>query len=214
MPLGPKSERRGSSGKICNDLPNSYFTCVTLCLCAYLRIRKLKNIIYIYLFPFIHWSDKIMAKSDRFKSRKPLKSTWEAAICFDSLTISKLLRNVLKELEYKFTRDKTEKPFTRLMLVVPLPRFAYAFQFKICTPSEFIINIYDTKPTPSGTLHFIEVRNIDEGNIDDIKKVLQSLAANMPRKPWKFFWSERFRYAIAGPEYLRAKGAWNKMGVV
>ncbi|MCK5560158.1 MAG: hypothetical protein KAJ51_06175 [Thermoplasmata archaeon] len=154
-----------------------------------------------------------MTKVIKPKKSKPLKNRWESAICFDARTVAKLLRSVLDELEFEFTRDKTEKPFTRLMMVVPLPRFAYAFQFKVKKPSEFIINTYDTKPTPSGVLHFIEVQNIDEGNLQYVQRVLQTLASHMPRKPWKFFWAERWRYALIGPEYLRAKGAWKKMGV-
>ena len=149
----------------------------------------------------------------REKKSKPLKDTWIAAVCYDSVTIAKYLRGALEDLDFKYTRDKAEKPYTKLMAIIPLPRFAYTFQFKIQESSGFVINVYDTRPTPSGILHFIEVQNIDDGNIQDVKLVLKSLAAELPRKPWKFFWMERFKYALAAPEYIRAKKAWNKMGV-
>ena len=153
------------------------------------------------------------SRNNKKRSKKPVKDTWVAAVCLDAITTAKLLRGALNGLNFKFTRDKTQKPFTSLMVVVPVPRFAYAFQFKIQDPSEFVINIYDTKPTPSGILHFIEVQNIDEANLQNVQRVLKELASKMPRKPWKFFWSERFKYALAAPEYVRAKGKWNKMGV-
>jgi hypothetical protein len=148
------------------------------------------------------------------KKKKPVKDTWEVAVYLDAISTAKLLRAALGELNFKFSRDKTEKPFTSLMVVVPMPRFAYAFQFKIEEPSEFVINIYDTKPTPSGILHLIEVRDINEDNLNDVRKVLKQLASKMPRKPWKFYWSERFKYALAAPEYVRAKKKWNRMGVI
>jgi hypothetical protein len=158
----------------------------------------------------------IKPKPDRGsrKKKKPIKDTWEAAVYLDAILTAKLLRSALNELDFKFSRDKTEKPFTSLMVVVPMPRFAYAFQFKIKEPSEFVINIYDTKPTPSGILHLIEVRDISENNIKDVQNVLKKLASKMPRKPWKFYWSERFKYALAAPEYVRAKKKWNNMGVL
>jgi hypothetical protein len=59
----------------------------------------------------------------------------------------------------------------------------------------------------------IEIQDITHENLAIIKKFLKNLADNLPRKPWKFFWSERFKYALAAPEYLKAKNAWHLMGV-
>ena len=77
---------------------------------------------------------------------------WRAAICYDARAVAKLLREALDDLGYKYTRDKSQKHYSKLMLVIPLPQFAYVFQFIVKSPSSFIINTYDTKPTPSGVL--------------------------------------------------------------
>ena len=147
------------------------------------------------------------------KSKKKFKSEWTSAVCYNSKSMAKITRETLEQLDYTFERERSYKPYSKLMVILPLPRFSYAFQFRIKAPAEFIINLYDTRPTHSGELHILELQDLTPENLEHAKKFLKSLADNLPRKPWKFFWSERFRYALAGPEYLRAKKAWRKMGV-
>jgi hypothetical protein len=156
---------------------------------------------------------KIEPEETYKKKKKKFKSEWHSAVCYNSKSMAKVTRETLQELNYSFTRERSYKPYSKLMVVFPLPRFSYVFQFKVEAPASFIINIYDTNPTHSGELHLIEILDITPENQDYIKKYLKALANNIPRKPWKFFWAERFRYAIAAPEYLRAKKAWREMGV-
>ncbi len=146
-------------------------------------------------------------------TKKKLKPEWHSAVCYNAQTMSKLSRETLELLNFKFERERSYKSYSKLMIIFPLPRYSYVFQFKVKEPSEFVLNFYDTKPTPSGELHLMEIENISDENISDIKRYLKKLASNMDRKPWQFFWSERFRYALAAPEYLRAKKAWREMDV-
>lgn len=127
--------------------------------------------------------------------------------------MAKIARETLTKMDYIFERERSYKAYSKLMIVLPLPKFSYVFQFKVTSPSEFVINFYDTKPTASGDLHLMEILDITPENQKHVKEFLKSLVENLPRKPWKFFWSERFRYALAAPEYLRAKKAWREMGV-
>jgi hypothetical protein len=142
-----------------------------------------------------------------------VKDHWVAAVCYDAQSMAKLLRETLEELNFKFEREKIDKHYSRTMIVIPLPQFAYVFRFRVTSPSKFIIDLYDTKPTHSGILHFVDVQDIAEGNLSDVKTVLKGLAAKLPRKPWQFFWAERFKYAFLAPEYVRAKRQWGEMGV-
>ena len=142
-----------------------------------------------------------------------VKPEWHAAICYNAKSIAKISRETLDELGFKYERERSYKPYSKLMVVFPLPKYSYVFQFRIKEPVEFIINIYDTKPNPSGDLHLIEITEISKDNLAQIKKFLQAMTNKLPRKPWKFFWLERFRYAFAAPEYLKAKKAWKKMDV-
>ena len=145
--------------------------------------------------------------------KNSIKPEWESAVCYNAKSMAKVTRETLEELGYSFERERGYKPYSKLMVVIPLPKFSYVFQFKVTAPEQFIINLYDTAPSHSGRLHFLEIREITPENLGAVKKFLKCLAANLPRKPWKFFWSERIKYAIAAPEYLRAKKAWRKMGI-
>ncbi len=145
--------------------------------------------------------------------KKKLKTNWHSAVCYNSKSMAKITRETLEELGYIFERNRSYKSYSKLMIILPLPKFSYVFQFNVTAPEKFIINFYDTKPTHSGELHLMEIQNITPNNIKYVKEFLKALSNNLPRKPWKFFWSERFRYAIAAPEYLKAKKAWRKMGV-
>jgi 8-oxo-dGTP pyrophosphatase MutT (NUDIX family) len=142
-----------------------------------------------------------------------IEDVWVASVCYDAKSIAAVLREVLEELGFVFSREKSEKHYTKVMLVVPLPRFAYVFRFRITKPSEFTIDLYDTYPTHGGVLHFIAVSGITESNMKDVRRVVQRVAAKLPRKPWKFFWGERLRSGILIPEYLKSRRAWNRMGV-
>jgi len=144
---------------------------------------------------------------------KKVKEHWRAAICYNARSVAGLLRESLDELGFEYTREKSEKNFTRLVVIVPMPQLSYVFQFKLTKPSEFIINTYDVRPTHSGEVHFVELQNLNSDNLKDAQAVLTRLAEKMPRKPWKFFWTERFRYAILAPEYLESKSAWYSMGI-
>jgi hypothetical protein len=145
--------------------------------------------------------------------QEKINDSWRAAICYNARSVAGLLREALEELKFEYTREKSEKNFTRLVVIIPMPQLSYVFQFKVHKPSEFIINTYDVSPTHSGEVHFIELMNLTENNLNDARRVLKLLAEKLPRKPWKIFWAERFRYAIMAPEYLEAKSAWYSMGI-
>jgi hypothetical protein len=157
--------------------------------------------------------DRAKTETQAKKSKTKIKSEWLSAVCYNSKSMAKVVRETLDGLGYSFSRERSYKPYSKLMVILPLPKFSYVFQFQVSKPAEFIINIYDTKPTHSGELHILELQEITPENLDFIKQFLQAVADNLPRKPWKFFWSERFKYALAAPEYLRAKKAWREMGV-
>ena len=134
-------------------------------------------------------------------------------ISFNARSISTVLRKVLEDLNFKFERETTQKHYTRLMVVMPMPKFAYAFRFVVKEPSEFIMDLYDAKMTHSGMMHFIEIDEVNRENINDIRKVLGEIVKKLPRKPWKFTLGQRFQYAFLAPEIVTAKRKWRKLGI-
>jgi hypothetical protein len=123
------------------------------------------------------------------------------------------MREVLDELELDYERDKDEHHYTRMMVVIPMPQFAYVFKFQV-KDLDFTIKLFDTRPTHAGVYHHIEVKDITRSNIKTIKKILQRFAKTQKRKPYKFNFYERLRTGLVLPEYLLAHMKWKQMGVM
>ncbi|UCE74706.1 MAG: hypothetical protein JSV56_03120 [Methanomassiliicoccales archaeon] len=138
---------------------------------------------------------------------------WISPISYSSEGLAKLLREILEELDYKFQRDKVEKFYDKFYVIIPLFRFAYAFRFIITEPSEFIVDVYDTQPTHSSVMPYIEIDSVNDENIEDIQKMLTLMVEKMPREPWKFTKGQRLMHGALMPEFRKARKAWEKIGV-
>lgn len=138
---------------------------------------------------------------------------WTSPISFSSESLAKLLREILEELGYEFKRDNVQKYFDKTFIIVPLMRFSYAFRFIIEKPSEFTVDLYDTQPTHSSVIPYIEIDSVNNKNIKDIQKMLKLIVKKLPREPWKFTKGQRFMHGAIMPEFRRAKKAWEKIGV-
>lgn len=138
---------------------------------------------------------------------------WSSAISTPSKVNAKLVRETLDELKCDYVRDKEDRHYTRVMVVMPMPQFAYVFKFLVNGPEKFEVHLYDTKPNHSGVLHFIEIRNINSSNIKLIKKFLKKLTKKIGTPPYKFDWYERIRTGIFYLEYIQAKNRWAQMGI-
>ena len=126
--------------------------------------------------------------------------------------LAHLVRKCLDELDYEFERSRSQKSFSKLVFVLPLPKNTYVFDFLVKKPVEFRIMIYETHPTPSAVVHFFEVHGLRERSSPHIRKLVARMVEKMPRKPWKFSFSERFRYGFLAPEYVIARRRWRALG--
>lgn len=124
-----------------------------------------------------------------------------------------LLRETLIELDYEFEREKTHQRYSRIMFAIPLPNMAYVYQFRIATTPPFVVETYDTQPSHSGILHHVAIHGIRPENLDDIRRLFQTITTKLPRKPWQFFWLERFRTGFIHIEYIRARKRWEQLGI-
>ncbi|MEE9152111.1 MAG: hypothetical protein V3U20_09815 [Thermoplasmata archaeon] len=138
---------------------------------------------------------------------------WISPISFGSEGLAKILREILEGLGYEFKRDNFQKHFDKTFIIVPLLRFTYAFRFIVKKPSEFVVDMYDTQPTHSSTMPYIEIDSVNEKNIKDIQKMLKLMVEKLPREPWKFTRGQRLMHGALMPEFRRARKAWEKIGV-
>ena len=147
------------------------------------------------------------------KERKANEFRWSSAISFSAQSTAMVLRSLLERMELNFRRERSERPYSQLYAIVPFPRVAYVFRFRVTAGATLIIDIYDTHPGTSGPLTYIELPGLNDGNIELARKILRGLARALPRPPWKFTWLQRFQHGLLNPDILRARKSWRSIGV-
>ena len=138
---------------------------------------------------------------------------WKAAVCFDSPSITKMIRETLDDLGWEYERDRALHHFSRLIVVLSIPANTYVFRFIVRKPVEMVIDVYDEKPTHSGLLHFIEIDGLTKGNAPKARLFLNEMASRLPRKPYEFFLVERFKSGFLNRDHMRAKREWSRWGI-
>jgi hypothetical protein len=138
---------------------------------------------------------------------------WRSAISFSAQSTSTLLRTVLEGIGAKFRRTRSEKSYSQLYAVLPFPRVAYVFRFELREPCELVIDLYDTYPATSGALTFMEIPELNDGNIEDARRILRELTARLPRPPWKFSAVQRIQHGLLEPDIMRSRKNWRAIGV-
>jgi hypothetical protein len=138
---------------------------------------------------------------------------WRSAISFSAQSAAQLLRTVLEGLGAKFKRTRSERSYSQLYAILPFPRVAYVFRFEISEPCALVIDLYDTYPATSGALTFMEIPDVNDGNIDGARDILRALVARLPRPPWKFTAVQRVQHGLLEPDILRARKNWRALGI-
>ena len=65
------------------------------------------------------------------RPKKKLNSEWHSAVCYNAKSMAKVTREILDQLNYTYERHRAYKPYSKLMVIFPLPRASYVFQFKV-----------------------------------------------------------------------------------
>ena len=137
---------------------------------------------------------------------------WKSPVSFNAKSMASIIRAILDKRGYKYSREKGEKPYSKFMIVMPMPKFAYVYRFIVEEPFEVTIETYDTRPTHSGLVPFLEVKDITDESMEHVRDLLREVKESLPRAPWKFTLGQRLQYALLAGEYRQARKAWQKMG--
>jgi hypothetical protein len=140
-------------------------------------------------------------------------STWRAPVCFDAPSISRVARETLDDLGWDYDRDRSIHSFSRLWVFISMPAVSYVFQFLVRDPVEIVINVYEEKPSHAAELHFLEIKGITKKNAPKVRKFLQKFASSLPKKPYNFHWTERFKAGFLNRHHMNAKRDWGKWGI-
>jgi hypothetical protein len=137
---------------------------------------------------------------------------WLSPVCFDARSLSQVLREVLEQCEFKFTRTQSDKLYHQTLVLFPLPKSAYVFRFQIRKPIKLFIDLYDTKPSHAGIIPYMEIHGLNEKRLKALFPVLETLIQRLPRPPWQFTIQQRLQHGLLIPEWGRAKKAWRRLG--
>ena len=148
----------------------------------------------------------------KYQSKMPKGVTWVSPICFNAQSMSKLIHKILDELGYDFETSLSQKAYSSVKVIIPMPQFANIHRFAVKSPSRFFIDLYDTKPSHGGWIYFIEIKGVTQKKKEHIKPILKKVVEATPRPPWQFSWGQKFQHGLLQTEYRQAKKAWARMG--
>jgi hypothetical protein len=138
---------------------------------------------------------------------------WRAAVCYDSPSVTRIVRETLDEMEWSYERDRALHHFSKLMVVIAIPSNSYVFRFKVNEPIQLKIDVYDERPTHAGDIHFLELDGITPSNAPKVRRFLQRFSEKLPRKPYSFFMVERFKAGFLNRHHMISRREWSRWGV-
>lgn len=138
---------------------------------------------------------------------------WVSPVSTDSRAMAEFAREILESMSLEFERESSHRHYTKTSVIVPLPKFAYVFRFVVPSLDYLTLDFYDTKPTHGGHIYYMEADPVTEGNEENFKKILATLAEKTSRPPWKFTFTQRIQHGYFMPEFRRARKAWERMGI-
>lgn len=139
--------------------------------------------------------------------------TWRAPVCFDAPSTASKLREAMDHLGWEYERDRGMHHFSRLYIVISMPTNSYTFRFKVKRPVKVQFDIYEERPNHSAELRFVEVKGLNRKSAPRVRELLNEFADSLPRRPYDFYWQERFRAGLLNRHHLTAKREWSRWGI-
>ncbi len=138
---------------------------------------------------------------------------WQSPISYEAKEFAKIIRESLEKLGYVFIRDNATKAYSRFVIMLPMMGGAHVFKYVVEYPARFDIELYDTYPsTKPGLIPMMEISNIDNNNMDVVKKLLDEAVSKVERPPWEFTKGQRLMVGFLLPEFGAARKAWKQLG--
>ena len=123
------------------------------------------------------------------------------------------IREAMEALEWEFQREKTERIYTRFAIILPMPKIAYVFRFRVHHPLDDVrFDTWEMRMTHRGDISFFSIDHYTYEDLPTIRRFLVELVDRLPRRPWDFPLGQRAEAGLAIPEWGRAKKRWKEMG--
>jgi len=124
-------------------------------------------------------------------------------VCFESRTTAASFRKLLDKKEYSYKRTTSSRTYTKVSFVIAHEKTAMVYRY-IINDSKLKADIWEENPS-SGNVTYIEIESDDE---EAKSKLLKEFALSLPRKPWKYTFTQRIRNGWFSQGIFRAKSKW------
>ncbi|MDG6220749.1 MAG: hypothetical protein QCI38_04790 [Candidatus Thermoplasmatota archaeon] len=137
---------------------------------------------------------------------------WKSPVSYNAQHMAMLVRMVMDKIGWEYERETGEKVYDRIMVVMPLMRFAHVYRFVVNKPVEITIDTYDTRPTHSSYIPWMAIEEMEPGDIPKVRELLDGMLAELERPPWIFTPRQRLNHGYFMPEFKQARRAWHALG--
>ena len=124
-------------------------------------------------------------------------------VCFESRTTAASFRKLLDKKEYSYKRTTSSRTYTKVSFVIAHEKTAMVYRY-IINDSKLKADIWEENPS-SGNVTYIEIESDDE---EAKSKLLKEFALSLPRKPWKYTFTQRIRNGWFSQGIFQAKSKW------
>ena len=124
-------------------------------------------------------------------------------VCFEPRTTAASFRKLLDEKEYQYERTISHRTYTKVSFVIAHEKSAMVYRYFI-NDSKLKADIWAENPS-SGDVTYIEIESEDKVIRN---KLLNEFALSLPRKPWKYTFTQKIRNGWFSQGIFRAKAKW------
>jgi 8-oxo-dGTP pyrophosphatase MutT (NUDIX family) len=140
------------------------------------------------------------------------RRTWETPMANDVIHVAVALREAMEELGWRFSREETERLYSRFSVLLPWPKVAYVFRFRVLEPLEDVtFDTWEMRLTHRGDISFLKVDDYLYEDVGLVQRLLRELVERLPRRPWDFPLGQRLEAGLVIPEWGQAKRMWQRM---
>jgi len=139
--------------------------------------------------------------------------SWETPMSNAVTDVAVALRESMEELGWSFERERSERIYSQFAIIMPMPRLAYVFRFRVTDPlPDVCFDALEMRLTHRGDISYLAVKDHHHPELPQVQALLRELVSRLPRRPWDFPLGQRLEAGLAIPEWSTSRKRWGEMG--
>jgi len=139
--------------------------------------------------------------------------SWETPMSNAVTDVAVALRESMEALGWSFERERSERFYSRFAVIMPMPRLAYVFRFRVTDPlPDVCFDAWEMRLTHRGDISYLAVLDHHHQDLPLVRAVLGELVSRLPRRPWDFPLGQRLEAGLVIPEWSTSRKRWGEMG--